>query len=245
MYIGPSKYERNKVRRDDTCNEEENENESESEIKIENPTTKKTVGSGDLDNRSEKIAHLPPAREMEELPNISALPRNFTPINSMHESEEIIEEDTRPPSVLSERRGTKKRKKMSTATIPSSRRKKSSSSLSRSWVELKTENSPQKNGRPQSSRGNKVRVSPAEARGSSKNPVLELESPQNLSPPQIYSVPSFKVGGKMTRLDKARVGNLQRENSIEKNTISSSMVRESHHRTGKTNEHDLTNGFKA
>ena len=125
VYIGPSKYERNKVRRDDTCNEEENENESESETKIENPTTKKTVGSGDLDKRSEKIAHLPPAREMEELPNISALPRNFTPINSMHESEEIIEDDTRPPSVLSERRGTKKRKKMSTATIPSSRRKKS------------------------------------------------------------------------------------------------------------------------
>ena len=83
------------------------------------------MGSGDLDKRSEKIAHLPPAREMEELPNISALPRNFTPINSMHESEEIIEDDTRPPSVLSERRGTKKRKKTSTATIPSSRRKKS------------------------------------------------------------------------------------------------------------------------
>ena len=33
VYIGPSKYERNKVRRDDTCNEEENETESESETK--------------------------------------------------------------------------------------------------------------------------------------------------------------------------------------------------------------------
>lgn len=245
VYIGPSKYERSKVRRDGTCNEEENENESESETKIESPTIKETVSSADLDNRSEKNAHLPPTHEMEEPPNISALPRNFTLINSMHESEEIIEEDTRPPSVLSERRGTKKRKKMSTATIASSRRKKSSSSLSRSWVELKTENSPQRNGPPQSSRGNKTRVSPAEARGSYKNPALELESPQNLSPSQIYSVPSFKVGGEMTRLDKASVGNLPSENSIEKNTISSSMVRDSHHRTGKTNEHDLTNGFKA
>lgn len=245
VYIGPSKYERNKVRRDDTCNEEENENESESETKIESPTTKETVSSADLDNKSEKNAHLPPTHEMEEPPNISALPRNFTLINSMHESEEIIEEDTRPPSVLSERRGTKKRKKMSPATIGSSRRKKSSSSLSRSWVELKTENSPQRNGRPQSSRGNKTRVSPAETRGSYKNPALELESSQNLSPSQIYSVPSFKVGGEMTRLDKASVGNLPSENSIEKNTISSSMVRDNHHRTGKTNEHDLTNGFKA
>lgn len=245
VYIGPSKYERNKVRREDTCNEEENENESESETKIESPTTKETVSSADLDNRSEKNApHLPPTHEMEELPNISTLPRNFTLINSMHESEEIIEEDTRPPSVLSERRGTKKRKKMSTATIASSRRKKSNSSLSRSWVELKTEKSPQRNGRPQSSRGNKTRVSPAEARGSYKNPALELESPQNLSP-QIYSVPSFKVGGEMTRLNKASVGNLPSENSIEKNTISSSMVRDSNHRTEKTNEHDLTNGFKA
>jgi len=245
VYIGPSKYERNKVRRDDTCNEEENENESESETKIESPTTKETVGSGDVDNRSEKIAHLPSAHEMEELPTISALPRNFTLINSMHESEEIIEEDTRPPSVLSERRGTKKRKKMSTSTIPSSRRKKSSSSLSRSWVELKTENSPQKNGRPQSSRGNKARVSPADARGSYKNPALELESPQSLSPSQIYSVPSFKVGVEMTRLDKAGVLNLPSENSIDKSEMPSTVVRDSHHRTGKGNEHDLANGFKA
>ena len=48
VYIGPSKYERNKVRRDDTCNEEENENESESETKIESPTTKETVDNGEL-----------------------------------------------------------------------------------------------------------------------------------------------------------------------------------------------------
>ena len=245
VYIGPSKYERNKLRRGDTCNEEENENESDSETKIESPTTNETVGSGDLDNKSEKIAHLPPAHEMEELPTISALPRNFTLINSTHESEEIIEEDTRPPSVLSERRGTKKRKKVSTSTIPSSRRKKSSSSLSRSWVELKTETSPQKNGRPQSSRGNKARVSPADARGSYKNPALESESTQSLSPPQIYSVPSFKVGSEMTRLDKAAVLNLPSENSIDKSELTSTVMRDNHQRTAKANEHDLTNGFKA
>lgn len=242
VYIGPSKFERNKARRGDTCNEEENENESESETKSEGQTTKETMNSEDLDNRSEKIAHLPPTQEIEELPTISALPRNFTLINSMHESEEIIEEDTRPSSVLSERRGTKKRKK--TSSVPSSR-KKSSSSLSRSWVELKNENSPQRNGRPQSSRGNKVRVSPADARGSYKNPAMELESPQSLSPSQIYSVPSFKVGGETTRLDKANVLNLPGEKSNEKNAISSTIARDSSHRMGKGNEHDLTNGFKA
>ena len=81
MYIVPSnspKYERNRVRREDTCNEEEKENESESETKIESPTTKETVDNGELDNRSERIAHLPPAHEMEELATISALPRKFT-----------------------------------------------------------------------------------------------------------------------------------------------------------------------
>ena len=139
----------------------------------------------------------------------------------------------------------KKRKKTSTSTVPSSRRKKSSSSLSRSWVELKSENSPQINGRPQSSRGNKVRVSPVDARASYKNPALELESPQSLSPSQIYSVPSFKVGGELTRLDKAGVLNLASENGIDKSEISSTVARDSRHRTGKANEHDLTNGFKA
>ena len=239
--IGPSKYERNKVRRDDPCNEKENE--SESETKIESPTTKETVDDGQLDNRSERIAHLPPADEMEELPAISALPRKFT---LTHESEKIIKEDTRPPLVLSERRATKKRKKMSTSAVPSSRRKKYSSSLSKSWVELKTENSPQRNGRPQSSRGNKVHVSPMDARASYKNPALELESPQSLSPSQIYSVPSFKKGEEMTRLDKTGVLNLPSENSIDKNEISSTVTRARDiHRTGKANEHDLTNGFKA
>ena len=71
--IGPSKYERNKVRRDDTCNEE---NESESETKIESPTTKETVDDGELNNRSERNAHLPPAHEMEELPTIGASRRH-------------------------------------------------------------------------------------------------------------------------------------------------------------------------
>ena len=151
------------------------------------------------------IAHLPPAHEMEELPSISALPRKFTLINSTHESEEIIEEDTRPPSVLPERRGTKKRKKMSTSTVPSSSRKKSSSSLSRSWVAFKTENCPQKNGRTQNSRGKKVHVSPMDARAIYKKPALELKSPQSSSPSQIYSVPAFKKGREMTRLDKTGV----------------------------------------
>ena len=131
--------------------------------------------------RSERIAHLPPAHEMEELPSISALPRKFALINSTHENEEIIEEDTGPPSILSERRGTKKRKKMSTFAVPSSRRK-SSSSLSRSWVAFKTENSPQKNGLTQSSRGNKVHVSPMDAREIYKNPAFYLHLKYTLCP---------------------------------------------------------------
>ena len=245
VYIGPSKSDRNKIRRGDTCNEEENENESESEAKSECPTTKETMSSGDLDNRSEKIVHLPPAPETEELPTLSALPRNFTLINSMHESEEIIEEDTRPSSVLSVRRGAKKKKK--SMTVPTSHRKKSNSSLSRSWIELKAEPSPKQNGRPQSSRGGKARVSPADARGSYKNPALELESPQALSPSRIYSVPSFKVGVETTRLDKANLGNLSAEQSNEKNTTtnSSTAVRDNYHRSGIANEHDFSNGFTA
>ena len=100
--------------------------------------------------------------------------------------------------------------------------------------------------RPQSSRGNKVHVSPMDARASYKNPALELESPQSLSPFQIYSVPSFRKGGEMTRLDKTGVLNLPSENNIDKNEISSTVARDSHHghRTGKPNEHDLTHGFK-
>lgn len=241
VYIGPSKFDRNKIRRGNTCNEEENENESESETKSECLTTKETMSSGDLDNRSEKTAQLPPAPDTEELPSISALPRNFTLINSMHESEEIIEEDTRPSSVLSERRGTRKKKK--SITVPTSRRKKSNSSLSKSWIELKTEHSPKENGRPQSSRGSKVRVSPADARGSYKNPAMEMESPQTLSPSRIYSVPAFKVGMETTRLDKANVGNLSGEQSNEKNTNLS--ARDNYRRTAIANEHDISNGFTA
>ena len=82
------------------------------ETKIESPTTKETVDNGELDNRSERITLLSPAHEMEELPTISALPRKFTLINSTHESEEIIEEDTRPLSVFFERSGTKNIKKI-------------------------------------------------------------------------------------------------------------------------------------
>ena len=92
-----------------------------------------------------------------------------------------------------------------------------------------------------------MHVSPMDARASYKNPALELKSPQSLSPSQIYSVPSFKKGGEMTRLDKTGVLNLPSENSIDKSEISSTVARDSHygHRTGKPSEHDLTNGFKA
>ncbi|KAL9951739.1 hypothetical protein ACROYT_G044463 [Oculina patagonica] len=241
VYIGPSNFDRNKIRRGNTCNEEENENESESETKSECLTTKETMSSGDLDNGSEKTAHHPPAPKTEELPIISALPRNFTLINSMHESEEIIEEDTRPSSVLSERRGTRKKKK--SITVPTTRRKKSNSSLSKSWIELKTEHAPHENGRPQSSRGSKSRVSPADARGSYKNPAMESENAQTLSPSRIYSVPAFKVGVETTRLDKANIGNLSAEQNNEKNTNSS--TRDNNRRTGITNEHDISNGFTA
>ena len=51
----------------------------------------------------------------------------------------------------------------------------------------------------------------------------------------------------MTRLDKTGVLNLPSENSIDKNEISSTVARDNHHgqRTGKANEHYITNGFKA
>lgn len=239
VYIGPSKFERNKIRRGDTWNEEENENESESETKSECPTTKETMSSEELDNRSDKMAANLSAPEGEDLPSLSALPRNFTLINSTHESEEIIEEDTRPPSVLSRRSTVKKKKKH--PTLPTSRRKKSNSSLPRSWIELKTEHSPQENGRPQSSRGSKSRVAPTDARGSYKNPAMELENTQSLSPSRIYSVPSFKVGAE-TRLDKANIGNLPGDGS---NSNNSTIVKDGYHRTGRTSEHDITNGFTA
>lgn len=263
VYIGPTRFDRPKLHHAETCNEEENENESESETgKSECPTARETTSSGDLDNVVEKGGALPP-QASEELPRISALPRNFTLINSMHESEEIIEEDSRPSSVLSERRGTKKKKLH--PGVQSSHRKKSNSSLSRSWIELKAQQaqsprenghpqssrgnkarvssvdvrgSPQEKGRPQSSRGNKARVSPVDARGSYKNPGMEKESPSNLSSSRIYSVPSFKVDSETTRLDK---GDMPGE-EINSN---SAIVNDSNHRTGKSSEHDFANGFIA
>ena len=242
VYIGPSRIERNKIHHGDTCNEEENENDSESETRSECPTTKETMSSGDLENRSEKTGNLPPPTDTGELPTISALPRNFTLINSMHESEEIIEEDTRPASVLSDRRSTKKKKKQ--ITVPTSRRKKSNSSLSRSWIELNNEHPAKENGRPQSSRG-RSRISPADARGSYKNPAMEMKNSQTLSPSRIYSVPAFKVGMETTRLDKGNTGSLPGEQNNEKNANSSTNGRDNYHKTVIPNEYDLSNGFAA
>lgn len=238
VYIGPSRFDRPKIHPNETYNEEDNENETESETwKSECPTTKETISSGDLDNRSEKAGNLP-APDGEELPDLSALPRNFTLINSMHESEEIIEEDTRPHSVLSERRGTRKKKKY--PSLQSSRLKKSSSPLSRSWIELKTEHaqSPQENGRPQSSRGSKARVSPVDARGSYKNPAMEMESPSSLSSPRL-KMPSFKMDMETTRLDKGSLGTSPGEET----NSNSAIVSDNNHRTGRVTERDFTNGF--
>lgn len=238
VYIGPTRFDRPKLHHAETCNEEENENESESETgKSECPTARETMSSGDLENGVEKEGTLLP-QTSEELPRLSALPRNFTLINSTHESEEIIEEDSRPSSVLSERRGMKKKKLH--PGVQSSRRKKSSSSLSKSWIELKAERaqSPQENGRPQSSRGNKARVSPADARGSYKNPGIEMESSPSLSSSRIYSVPSFKMDMETTRLDKGHLPG-------EENNSNSAIVNDSSHRTTKSTEHDFTNGFIA
>lgn len=244
VYIGPNRLERNKIKRGDTCNEEneienEQENETGSETKSECTTTKKTISSGDMDRKSEMTVNLSSADGSGELPTITSLPRNFTLINSTHESEEIIEEDTRPASVLSERLNGVNKKRNRSLAVSASRRKKSNSSLSKSWVERKREHSLVEKSRPQSSRSLKTRVAPADARGSYQNHV-----DGSLSPSRSYrSVPSFKLDMENTRLDRAALANMAEQES--KKTTNNSILMEAFQRTGKTSDGDIANGYTA
>lgn len=248
VYIGPNKFERKKIGRGDTCNEEENENENEiengkendtgSETKSECPTTKETISSGDLDNKPDNMAM---SADNEGLV-ISALPRNFTLINSMHESEEIIEEDTRPASVRSERRNGVNNRKKKSITVQASRRKKSSSSPSKSWVELKNEQSSGESPRPQSSRARRTRVSPVDARGSARGS-YQSHADGRLSPSRAYPVPSFKLDMENPRLDKAAsVNKPEQEGNKNPNSM---ILMETLHRTRKASDSEIANGHTA
>ena len=245
VYIGPSRLDRNKIKRGDTWteeNENEPENETVNETKSECTTTKEAMSSGDIDRKSERTVNLSSAEGNGELPSITSLPRNFTLINSTHESEEIIEEDTRPTSVLSERRNgvNKKRSRTGLAVSNSaSHRKKSNSSLSKSWLERKCEHSPVENSRPQSSRSLKTRVAPADARGSYQNHVEG-----DLSPSRSYSsVPSFKLDMENTRLDRTALANMAEQES--KKTANNSSLMEAFQRTGKPSDGEIANGYTA
>lgn len=242
VYIGPSRLERSKIKRDDACNEE-NEDETEntietgSETKSECLTTKETMSSGDIDNKSERMANFSPS-DGGELPVITALPRNFTLINTMHESEEIIEEDMRPASVISERCNGVTKKRNKSTTVSASHRKKSNNSPSKSWVEIKNEHSPVANKRPQSSRIRKTRVSPVNARVSYRNHV-----DGRLSPSQTYSVPSFKVDIENTRLDKAALANVTQQEGNK--TPSDTTLMENYQKPRKMSDSGIANGYAA
>ena len=236
VYIGPSRLERNKLRRGDTCNEEsETHNENECTTK-----TKSTAATGTEETvTSEEMPDNYAIDKPEEMLPITALPRNFTLINSTHESEEIIEEDTRPASAFSERRnGSSKRRHKPVDSSPSYRQK-ISIAPSRSWVERENENSVIKNSRPQSSRIRKPRVSPTDtlSQGNYKNKV----DGSRLSPP---SVPSFKLDMETTRLDKTGFPSITESdgNKLPNNTI----LPEKQRRTDKTNSNGtISNGFHA
>ena len=239
VYIGPSRMERNKLRRGDTCNEESeseahNENECTSETKNTAATgTEETVAAEEMPDNY--VIETP-----EEMPPITALPRNFTLINSTHESEEIIEEDTRrPASAVSERRNGSSKRRQKPVHISPSYRQKTTITPSRSWAEIQNENSVVKNSRPQSSRMRKPRVSPTDtiSQGNYKNKV----DGSRLSPP---SVPSFKLDMETTRLDKTGFPSITES---EGNKLPNNMVlTEKHRRTDKTNSNGtIGNGFHA
>lgn len=164
---------------------------------------------------------------------------NFTLINSTHESEEIIEEDTRSTPAVSERRnGSSKRRHKPVHSSPSYRQK-TNITPSRSWVEIQSENSVVKSSRPQSSRMRKPRVSPTDthSQGNYKNKV----DASGLSPP---SVPSFKLDMETTRLDKTGFPSITES---EGNKLPNGMIlTEKHRRTDKTNSNGIIgNGFHA
>ncbi|XP_015778295.1 PREDICTED: potassium voltage-gated channel subfamily A member 1-like [Acropora digitifera] len=238
VYIGPSRLERNKLRRGDTCLEEsEGEAHNENECTSE---TKNTVATGTEETVvTEELPDNYVIETPEEMPPITALPRNFTLINSTHESEEIIEEDTRSTPAVSERRnGSSKRRHKPVHSSPSYRQK-TNITPSRSWVEIQSENSVVKSSRPQSSRMRKPRVSPTDthSQGNYKNKV----DASRLSPP---SVPSFKLDMETTRLDKTGFPSITES---EGNKLPNSMIlTEKHRRTDKTNSNGIIgNGFHA
>ena len=245
VYIGPnSRSEKNKIQRGDTCQEEDenenedtHENETGSETKSECPTTKETMSSGDIDNKPEKMENLS-AADGKELPAITALPRNFTLINAMHESEEIIEEDSRPSLALSERRNGVNKKRNKSLSASTSHRKKSNSSLSKSWMEVKNETSPLENSRPRSSRTRRTRVSPVDARGSFQNYV-----DGRLSPSLAHPVPSFKLDVENSRLDKAAFAKMTEQEGNK--TPNSTTLMQNIQRTRKLSDNDIANGYAA
>lgn len=238
VYIGPSKLERQKLSRSSTCKEEENENETENETKSESATTKETISSRELDNKPDKVHDLS-GTDSEILPAISSLPRNFTLINSTHESEEIIEEaETRPASVLSEHRNGVIKKRNKTTNLPVSHRKKSNSSPNK-WLELKNEQSPTESRRPQSSRARKARVSPAEVLESYQNHVEG--STQNLSP-RHYPVPSFKLDMENSQTDKPALVKMPEQKS-NKTANSTNFTETLHRPRTATLDADVTNGY--
>ena len=227
-----------KLSRSSTCKEEENENETENETKSESATTKETISSGELDNKPDKVHDLS-GTDSEILPAISSLPRNFTLINSTHESEEIIEEaETRPASVLSEHRNGVIKKRNKTANLPVSHRKKSNSSPNK-WLELKNEQSPTESRRPQSSRARKARVSPAEVLESYQNHVEG--STQNLSS-RHYPVPSFKLDMENSQTDKPALVKMPEQKS-NKTTNSTNFTETLHRPRTATLDADVTNGY--
>lgn len=241
VYIGPSKLERQKLSRSSTCKEEENENETEteSEKKSESETKKETISSEELDNKPDKVNDLS-GTDSEILPAISSLPRNFTLINSTHESEEIIEEaETRLASVLSEHRNGVIKKRNKTANLPASHRKKSNSSPNKR-PELKNDQSPTETRRPQSSRARKARVSPADVLGSYQNHVEG--STQNLSP-RAYPVPSFKLDMENSQSDKPAFVKMPEQKS-NKTTNSTNFTETLHRPRTATLDADVTtNGY--
>ena len=239
VYIGSSRLDRNKLKHNDAY-DEENEDENQNENDVTNQEAQHVGATTDGPVSNEEMVNMCAKDEAGQLPPITALPRNFTLINSTHESEEIIEEDTRPASVIPERRcGSSKKRHMPVNGSPSYQRK-SNNSLSTSWMEIQSENLPVQNNRPQSSRMRKTRVSPSDvhAQGSYKNHVDgSLHSP-SLG----YSVPAFMLDMDNTRLDKTSFPNIAE--SVE--SSNKAIFVENRRKTEKTNsDGTVANGLHA